>query len=441
MTFAGAALIGVTLGLLGSGGSILTVPVLTYLLGQEEKVAIAGSLGVVAAISLVASLPYIRQRSVDLFSLVWFGVPGMFGAYLGAFGSEYVAGAIQLLAFASLAVIAAVLMLRGSDLAGTPEDATVRGPQGPGTAARGHGRIKAAMDGLAVGAVTGFVGVGGGFLIVPALVLLGGLSMRRAVGTSLVIIAMKSSVGFAKYHEILTRQGIALDWETLGLVAGIGMVGSFAGSAAGGRWSQARVRHVFAVALLLVAVFTGVKSWQGAFGSQPAHGPPAATPDALAPAGQNALFVKAEEARDKLMERLLAELSAALAEGGHPAAIDVCSNRAPAIAAEVSRELGVEVGRSSLRLRNPANIAPDWAMEHISNGTAAAVQKIPLGGAGLGVLFPIRLSKGCLGCHGGPDDIAPGTASALARLYPGDRATGFQEGDLRGWLWASVPGQ
>lgn len=434
-TFAGAALIGVTLGLLGSGGSILTVPVLTFLVGQDEKVAIAGSLGVVAAISLVGALPYLRQRSVDLFSVVWFGVPGMFGAYLGAFGSEFVTGQIQLLAFASLAMIAAVLMLRGSDLAGPHESAGE-----PVIRACGHGRIKAAMDGLAVGAVTGFVGVGGGFLIVPALVLLGGLSMRRAVGTSLVIIAMKSSVGFAKYHEILTRQGISLDWGTLAIVAGVGMVGSFVGSAVGGRWSQAHVRRIFAAALLIVAVFTGLRSWEGAFGSSASDGPTAAAPEGADHEGQDARFAKAEEARDKLMGRLLNELSAALAEGGHPAAIEVCSRRAPEIAAEVSSELGVQVGRSSSRLRNPANVAPDWAAPHIHEAKDAAVQRIPLDGDGLGVLFPIRLAKGCLGCHGGADDIHPDAAAALARLYPDDRATGFREGDLRGWLWASVPG-
>ncbi len=276
MTFAGAALIGLTLGLLGSGGSILTVPVLTFLVGQEEKVAIAGSLGVVGAISLVASLPYLKQRSVDLFSVVWFGVPGMFGAYLGAFGSEYVSGSIQMLAFASLAAIAAFLMLRGD------EAALSHAAGAHSNSHRRHGRGKAAMDGLAVGSVTGFVGVGGGFLIVPALVILGGLPMRRAIGTSLVIISLKSWVGFAKYHEILTRQGIELDGKALALVAGVGMIGSFAGTAAGGRWSPARVRRIFAVALLLVAAGTAVKSWDGAFGS-PSSDVPSGS-DAHAPA-------------------------------------------------------------------------------------------------------------------------------------------------------------
>ena len=176
-----ALAIGLTLGLLGSGGSILTVPVLVYLLGQPEKVAIAGSLAIVCAIALVGAVPYARQRLIDWRSVVLFGLPGMAGTWLGAWAAQFVSGALQLFVFALVMLAAAWSMFRA------PPAADGRGPR--------HAGLVVA-DGLAVGALTGFVGVGGGFLIVPALVLLGGLTIQRAIATSLLVIAMKSAAGF-----------------------------------------------------------------------------------------------------------------------------------------------------------------------------------------------------------------------------------------------------
>lgn len=234
----GALLIGVSLGLMGSGGSILTVPVLAYLVGQDEKVAIAGSLGIVGGISLVAGIPYARQRLVDWRSVSWFGVPGMGGAYLGAWLSQFVSGTVQISVFAGLMLVAALLMLRPMKEASTP------------TAPRS--RWKIVLEGLVVGTVTGFVGVGGGFLIVPALVLLGGLSMHRAVGTSLCIIALKSFTGFAKYLDVLDAAGLRLDWQVLGVFVVVGVAGSFLGKAANSRLPQALLRRAFAAFLVVV---------------------------------------------------------------------------------------------------------------------------------------------------------------------------------------------
>lgn len=177
----GALLIGLSLGLLGSGGSILTVPVLVYLLEQPEKVAIAGSLAIVGAIAAVGSLPYARQYQVDWRSVAWFGIPGMAGTWLGALASQWIPGAAQLALFAVVMLLAAWLMARPPGLEPRSMDQ--------------RAAWKIIIDGLAVGLLTGLVGVGGGFLIVPALVLLGGLGMRVAVGTSLVIIALKSTTG------------------------------------------------------------------------------------------------------------------------------------------------------------------------------------------------------------------------------------------------------
>ncbi|HSH40979.1 MAG TPA: sulfite exporter TauE/SafE family protein [Arenicellales bacterium] len=238
MAFAGAVLIGVSLGLLGSGGSILTVPVLVYLAGQPEKVAIAGSLAVVAAIAAAGSLPYIFRRRVNWRSVVWFGVPGMAGTWLGAWSSQFVSGNVQLTVFALLMLSAAWFMFRPS-----PSTADI----GPRPVAR------IAADGLAVGALTGLVGVGGGFLIVPALVLLGGLDMAVAVGTSLVIIGLKSLSGFLEHLHVLTRLDLELDWRLLGVFIAVGITGTFLGGYLGRRIPQQRLRQLFAAVLVIVA--------------------------------------------------------------------------------------------------------------------------------------------------------------------------------------------
>lgn len=224
----GALAVGVSLGLLGSGGSIVTVPVLVYLVGEAEKVAIAESLGIVAAISLVGAVPFALQRRIHWRSVLYFGLPGMAGTYMGAWVSVLVPGSVQLALFAAVMLVAAWFLLRPA-----PE---------PGVGDLGlRSAWKIAIEGLAVGLLTGLVGVGGGFLIVPALVLLGGLPIHVAVGTSLLIIALKSLSGFYKYLDVLAAADLAVHWETVGLFAVLGVLGSFVGGRIG--------RHVSAVAL------------------------------------------------------------------------------------------------------------------------------------------------------------------------------------------------
>ncbi len=242
LAWIGAISIGLSLGLLGSGGSILTVPVLVYLVGQEEKVAIAGSLAVVGTIALAGALQYLRSGQIDWRNVGWFGVPGMVGTWLGAMTAAYVSGLFQLALFAVVMLVAAVMMLLGNGL----DTATVHKP-------RAHWKI--AADGLAVGALTGLVGVGGGFLIVPALVLLGGLSMHRAVATSLVIIALKSYSGFIKYLSVLGTQGLELDWPVLGIVTALGIVGSWSGNRLASRTPQRTLRKIFGAFLVLMGAY------------------------------------------------------------------------------------------------------------------------------------------------------------------------------------------
>jgi uncharacterized membrane protein YfcA len=249
----GAIAIGISLGLLGSGGSILTVPVLVYLLGQDEKVAIAGSLFIVGSIAAAGSLQFLRAGLIQWRSVIVFGLPGMAGTWLGALLAGWVAGTTQLALFAVVMLLASWLMLRPPDLE--------RAEQVP------RATWKIAADGLVVGVLTGLVGVGGGFLIVPALVLLGGLGMHQAVATSLVIIALKSFSGFYKYMDVLKQQELALDWSTLLLVTGLGIAGSFAGSHFAQRIPQQKLRTGFGYFLIAMGLYILAQSAPAVLGT------------------------------------------------------------------------------------------------------------------------------------------------------------------------------
>ncbi|MFW2403527.1 MAG: sulfite exporter TauE/SafE family protein [Gammaproteobacteria bacterium] len=248
----GALAIGLSLGLLGSGGSILTVPVLVYLIGQDEKVAIAGSLFIVGSIALAGGLQFLRARLIDWRSVLVFGLPGMLGTYLGAVLAAYLTGAMQLALFAGVMLLASVFMLRPVDL-----EHADRKPRAV---------AKIAADGLLVGVITGLVGVGGGFLIVPALVLLGGLSMHHAVATSLVIIALKSFSGFYKYLDVLEQQSLELDWTTLLVVTAIGIAGSIIGSKLARRLPQEKLKRWFGYFLIVMGIYIFVRSAPAAVG-------------------------------------------------------------------------------------------------------------------------------------------------------------------------------
>ena len=242
LAWIGALLVGGSLGLLGSGGSILTVPILVYLLGQEEKTAIAGSLFIVGTIAAVGGVPFFYRGQVHWRSVLFFGLPGMVGTYLGAWASIPVSGPLQLAVFSMVMLTAAVLMLNAPK---TSKESPTDEPRS---------RFKIILEGLGVGILTGFVGVGGGFLIVPALVLLGGLPMHLAVGTSLVIIALKSMTGFVKYLDILKTQGLAIDWPTLLIFSVLGVFGSLVGRKLGKRVPAQKLQRVFAVFLLVVGL-------------------------------------------------------------------------------------------------------------------------------------------------------------------------------------------
>ncbi len=247
----GAMLIGLTLGMLGSGGSAITVPMLIYVVGHGGKASIAESMAIVGLISIAAAIPYGRTRQIDWRSVIYFGLPGMLGTFLGALLGGIASEVVQLIVFGVVLLAAAYSMLRPGKLRLELEDPSSDRDRPP--------IAKVAIQGLAVGSVTGFVGVGGGFLIVPALVILGHLPMRLAIGTSLVIIAAQSSVGFAKYQHYLVRHDASVDLNTILIFAVVGIIGSILGRAINQRLNQQTLKKVFAVFLVLLGGFVIVR--------------------------------------------------------------------------------------------------------------------------------------------------------------------------------------
>jgi hypothetical protein len=146
---------------------------------------------------------------------------------------------------------------------------------------------------------------------------------------------------------------------------------------------------------------------------------------------------KALLARDAMFKSLKGRLVEVVGTEGPTAAIEVCSIEAPQIADQVSQEHGLAIGRTSFRLRNPDNSPPEWAARLVEDRVAEPEYLTNDGR--FAALLPIRLQPECLMCHGQEEEILPAVADALAEHYPQDKATGFREGDLRGWFWVEVP--
>lgn len=143
-------------------------------------------------------------------------------------------------------------------------------------------------------------------------------------------------------------------------------------------------------------------------------------------------------ATNAMFSELMGELMAALDEGGPAAAIEVCRNTAPMVAGNVSAQYGVDLGRTSHRLRNPANIAPGWANEFVDERAEMPVYLVGPHGE-LGVLLPIKMKAECQMCHGPAEMIDANVMAAISESYPEDEAVGFTEGELRGWMWVEAP--
>jgi hypothetical protein len=161
-----------------------------------------------------------------------------------------------------------------------------------------------------------------------------------------------------------------------------------------------------------------------------------------APAAWAPAIRRAEEAAQAFQKALQARLMAAIAQGGAPAAVDVCATEAAGIAREQSAASGVRMGRTSDRLRNPVNAPPAWTRTFVLLSAGEKAKDVaPLAvdlGAEVGVLLPIAVRPACLGCHGPAAGITPKVKEALQARYPRDQAVGYADGDFRGFLWVEA---
>jgi uncharacterized protein len=230
-------LVGLSLGLVGGGGSILTVPILVYVLGESVHLATGTALAIVGANALIGAWEHDRAGRVRMPVALAFGGVGILGALAGSWLNHLAPERAVLIGFALLMLAASTAMAR------------VR--LGDRTAApRPRISWRVVLAGLGVGVLTGFFGVGGGFLIVPALVLILGLPMREAVGTSLVVIAINAAAALIGH---LRFGGIDLEVTAL-FIAG-GAVGSILGSRLSGRIDERRLRQGFAAMVVLIAFY------------------------------------------------------------------------------------------------------------------------------------------------------------------------------------------
>ena len=239
-------LIGAALGLLGGGGSVLTVPIFGYVLGFGPKEAIAMSLAVVAATSAFGTVGYWRAGHVNVRIATVFGGVAMLGTLFGVRLARFIPGTTQMVIFGAVMLAAAVFMVRGRP----PFDER----RGEGVTMPVPPTGKVVPGGLLVGALTGIVGVGGGFLIVPALVLMR-LPLRQAVGTSLLVITGTCVVGFLGYLG-----QVSLDWVAVALVAAGTLPGIAVGSYLHQFVPQSILRRAFAVFLVVMAVFIVIEN-------------------------------------------------------------------------------------------------------------------------------------------------------------------------------------
>jgi len=242
--------IGAAVGLLGGGGSILTTPLLVYVLDFDAKQAITASLFVVAVTSLFGLISHARAGRVQWRTGLIFGAAGMVGAFIGGQIGAHLPGALLLGAFSIMMGVTAVAMIRGRR--------TVKSTHKH----KGLPLFRIILDGAIVGFVTGLVGAGGGFLVVPALALLGGLPMPIAVATSLLVVAMKSAAGFAGYaltfgggSFVALNPETEINWTVTLIVTAGAVIGALVGSRLVGKIHPDLLRKFFGWFVLVMAVF------------------------------------------------------------------------------------------------------------------------------------------------------------------------------------------
>ena len=246
-----ALLIGLSLGLIGGSGSILAVPILVYVLGLNAKEAIAMSLAIVGIVSLIGVIPHWKLGNVNFQTAISFTPPAMLGAFIGArlAALPFITDTIQLVCFAVIMLVASYFMIRKPAEKSDRVKLSVAQKHQPR-----YSWVAIILEGLGVGIVTGFVGVGGGFAIIPALVLLGKIPMKEAIGTSLLIITFKSATGFIGYlNQVAIDSNLMLTFTT------VAVLGVIWGAYFSGKIQEAKLQQAFGYFLIAVAMFILIK--------------------------------------------------------------------------------------------------------------------------------------------------------------------------------------
>ena len=247
----GGLLVGVSLGLIGAGGAILSMPIFLLVLGHGTQVAILEALVVTGVIAAFSATRSAIAKTVDYGRAMALAGPGFVGAWIGGPIGKVLDDRVQAGLFAALALLAAWRLLQPQ-----PDDLSADGTR----PLRGRTLAIALVAGFAIGVLTAVLGVGGGFLLVPALVLATRIPIKRAVGTSLAVITVNSGVAYASnaWSSPEALEGIA--WTAVAIVAGFGITGSLVGSRLSARLSATVLRKAFAGVLVLVALAVAVKS-------------------------------------------------------------------------------------------------------------------------------------------------------------------------------------
>lgn len=258
LTLAVGLIIGITMGALGGGGAIIAVPALVYLLGQDAREATTGSLIVVGTTAFIGACQHGRAGRARVGQGVLFGVLGVAGAYLGSQLAVGVPGPVLLTAFSGLLAVVAVVMIvrRRRDMTRAPRHERPVVTRSPSLVVHWPRLGLLVVTASVVGFLTGFFGVGGGFVIVPALVIVLGLSMRAAVGTSLVVIVITS------VSALVSRLGeqVTLDWPVITAFTAAAVVGSVVGGRVNDRVAPERLSLAFTVLLVVLAATMAAES-------------------------------------------------------------------------------------------------------------------------------------------------------------------------------------
>ncbi|HMS34596.1 MAG TPA: sulfite exporter TauE/SafE family protein [Ignavibacteria bacterium] len=255
--YALSIVIGVSLGLIGGGGSILTVPILVYVFGLGPEISTSYSLFIVGLTALAGSVNYYRNKLVNLKAVLVFSIPSLISVFLtrkyimpalpdviftvGSF--QFTKPVFIMTVFAALMIAASVSMIRKSKV---PDPSKIK---------PGHHYTLIFLEGAVVGILTGFVGAGGGFLIIPALVLLAGLPMKEAVGTSLLIIAIKSLIGFTGDLSA----GVRIDWAFLALISSFTILGIYIGSTLSKKIHGDKLKPAFGWFVLAMGIYIMIR--------------------------------------------------------------------------------------------------------------------------------------------------------------------------------------